>query len=250
MIVVRDVSKSYGGRPVLRPTTMEFARGRTTVLIGPSGCGKSTLLRIIVGLVTPDTGGVTIDGEALTPDTALALRRRLGYVIQDGGLFPHLTGRDNVALLARQMGRDGSWIRNRVDELADVVRLPPDTLDRHPGALSGGQRQRLGIMRALMLDPAVILLDEPLGALDPLVRYDLQEDLRRIFQNLGKTVILVTHDMGEAGFFGDDVALLGGGTVIQRGTLHDLITRPADDSVRRFIMAHRLPGVAPIGGGT
>jgi len=249
MIVVRDVSKSYGGRPVLRPTTMEFARGRTTVLIGPSGCGKSTLLRIIVGLVTPDTGSVTIDGEALTPDTALALRRRLGYVIQDGGLFPHLTGRDNVALLARQMGRDPAWIRARVDELADIVRLARDTLDRHPGALSGGQRQRLGIMRALMLDPAVILLDEPLGALDPLVRYDLQEDLRRIFHDLGKTVILVTHDMGEAGFFGDDVALLGGGTVVQRGTLHDLITRPADETVRKFIMAHRLPGVAPAGGG-
>jgi osmoprotectant transport system ATP-binding protein len=147
------------------------------------------------------------------------------------------------------MGRDPAWIRARVDELADVVRLARDTLDRHPGALSGGQRQRLGIMRALMLDPEVILLDEPLGALDPLVRYDLQEDLRRIFHDLGKTVILVTHDMGEAGFFGDDVALLGGGTVVQRGTLHDLITRPADETVRKFIMAHRLPGVAHAGGG-
>jgi len=247
MIAVRDVSKSFGGQVVLRPTSLEFARGRTTALIGPSGCGKSTLLRIIVGLVTPDSGSVTIDGETLTPATALPLRRRLGYVIQDGGLFPHLTGRDNVALLARQLGRDAGWIRSRVAELADLVRLPAAALDRHPGALSGGQRQRLGIMRALMLDPAVILLDEPLGALDPLVRYDLQEDLRRIFRDLGKTVVLVTHDMGEAGFFGDEVVLLGGGAVVQRGTLDDLITSPADESVRRFIMAHRLPGVAPRG---
>ncbi|MFZ4731806.1 MAG: ATP-binding cassette domain-containing protein [Pirellulales bacterium] len=249
MIVVRDVSKSFGGHLVLRPTTLEFPRGRTTVLIGPSGCGKSTLLRIIVGLVSPDSGSVTIDGETLTPATALALRRRLGYVIQDGGLFPHLSGRDNVALLARQLGRDAGWIRSRVAELADLVRLPTAALDRPPGAISGGQRQRLGIMRALMLDPAVVLLDEPLGALDPLVRYDLQEDLRRIFRDLGKTVVLVTHDMGEAGFFGDDVVLLGGGAVVQRGTLDDLITAPADESVRRFIMAHRLPGVATEGGG-
>jgi len=250
MIAVEGISKSFGGHAVLRPTTMTFPRGRTTALIGPSGCGKSTLLRIIVGLVTPDTGTVTIDGETLSPDTALQLRRRIGYVIQDGGLFPHLNGRDNVALLARQLGRDPTWIRHRVDALADLVRLPSAALDRHPGAISGGQRQRLGIMRALVLDPAVILLDEPLGALDPLVRYDLQEDLRRIFQELGKTVVLVTHDMGEAGFFGDDVVLLGGGAVVQRGTLRELIDHPADESVRRFVMAHRLPGTAPAGDGS
>jgi osmoprotectant transport system ATP-binding protein len=186
--------------------------------------------------------------DSLAPASA-PLDGGLGYVIQDGGLFPHLSGRDNVALLARQLGRDAGWIRSRVAELADLVRLPTAALDRPPGAISGGQRQRLGIMRALMLDPAVVLLDEPLGALDPLVRYDLQEDLRRIFRDLGKTVVLVTHDMGEAGFFGDDVVLLGGGAVVQRGTLDDLITAPADESVRRFIMAHRLPGVATEGGG-
>jgi len=230
---LENVHCYYGAFLAVHDVTLPIYDKKITAIIGPSGCGKSTLLRI--------------DGETLTPATALPLRRRLGYVIQDGGLFPHLTGRDNVALLARQLGRDAGWIRSRVAELADLVRLPAAALDRHPGALSGGQRQRLGIMRALMLDPAVILLDEPLGALDPLVRYDLQEDLRRIFRDLGKTVVLVTHDMGEAGFFGDEVVLLGGGAVVQRGTLDDLITSPADESVRRFIMAHRLPGVAPRG---
>jgi len=243
MIVVSDVSKSFAGQRVLAPTSLEVPRGRTTVLIGPSGCGKSTLLRIIVGLITPDSGGVTIDGEPMTAASALELRRRIGYVIQDGGLFPHLSGRDNVTLLARRLGRDPDWIRRRVEELADLVRLPQAALDRPPAALSGGQRQRLGIMRALALDPPVVLLDEPLGALDPLVRYDLQEDLRRIFRELAKTVVLVTHDMGEAGFFGDEIVLLGGGTIVQRGTLDALIHSPADDSVRRFILAHRLPGM-------
>ena len=244
MIALDGVSKSFSGQRVLAPTTLRVERGKTTALIGPSGCGKSTLLRIIIGLITPDSGSVTIDGAAMTPASALELRRRIGYVIQDGGLFPHLSGRDNVMLLARRLGRDPGWMRRRVDELAELVRLPQATLDRAPAALSGGQRQRLGIMRALALDPPVVLLDEPLGALDPLVRYDLQEDLRQIFRGLGKTVVLVTHDMGEAGFFGDEIVLLGGGTIVQRGTLDELIRSPADESVRRFILAHRLPGVA------
>lgn len=244
MLDLLNVAKAFGGTQVLQPTSLRFERGRTTVLIGPSGCGKSTLLRIIIGLVQPDQGEIIFDGQKLTPANVMLLRRKIGYVIQDGGLFPHLSAEANVGLLARYLGRDKSQVRTRVEELAELTRLPHAALAKYPAQLSGGQRQRLGIMRALMLDPAVILLDEPMGALDPLVRYDLQEDLRQIFQTLGKTVVMVTHDMGEAGFFGDRVILLGGGRVVQDGTLADLIRNPADDFVRRFISAQRLPSLS------
>lgn len=247
MIALDDVAKAYGSRRVLEPTTIAVPRGTTTVLIGPSGCGKSTLLRMIVGLVAPDQGTVTIDGRRLDAASASELRQRIGYVIQDGGLFPHLTGRDNVGLLARHLGWKPPRIAGRIAELAELTRLPAAALDRFPSQLSGGQRQRLGIMRALMLDPAALLLDEPMAALDPLVRYDLQEDLRRIFRDTGKTVVMVTHDMGEAGFFGDDVLLLGAGRVVQRGTLDDLIHAPADEFVRRFVSAQRFPGLSGSG---
>src|SRR5262245_3217522 len=241
MLELIDVAKRFGGTQVLQPATLRFERGKTTVLIGPSGCGKSTLLRIMIGLVEPDQGQVLIGGERLTAANVLAVRRKIGYVIQDGGLFPHLSALDNVGLLARHLRWTRPEVRCRVEKLAELTRLPREALTKYPAQLSGGQRQRLGIMRALMLDPEVILLDEPMGALDPLVRYDLQEDLRKIFQTLGKTVVMVTHDMGEAGFFGDRVLLLGSGRIVQEGTLDDLLTRPADDFVRRFISAQRLP---------
>ncbi|MEX2026718.1 MAG: ATP-binding cassette domain-containing protein [Pirellulaceae bacterium] len=241
MIELKNVSKSFGQTQVLHPTTLAFDVGKTTVLIGPSGCGKSTLLRLMIGLIEPDQGEVLFDGQLLTTENVTLVRRRIGYVIQDGGLFPHLSAGDNVGLLAKYLGWEKGRIAERIRELAELTRLPPEALDRFPTQLSGGQRQRLGIMRALMLDPAVILLDEPMGALDPLVRFDLQEDLRQIFQTLNKTVVLVTHDMGEAGFFGDHVVLLGGGRIVQRGKLDDLIQSPADPFVVKFISAQRLP---------
>lgn len=242
MLEVNQVTKSFGSRVVLQPTSLSLPPGTTTVLIGPSGCGKSTLLRMMIGLIQPDAGTIRFQGEKFTPANQLSLRHRIGYVIQDGGLFPHLSAFDNVALLATHVGRDAKWVRNRIDELTQLVRLPPESLSRFPSQLSGGQRQRLGIMRALMLDPPLILLDEPMGALDPLVRFDLQNDLRDIFRTLKKTVVLVTHDMGEAGFFGDEVVLLGHGRIVQRGTLNDLLNTPADDFVTRFIQAQRLIG--------
>jgi osmoprotectant transport system ATP-binding protein len=243
MLELINVSKSFGSLQVLQPTTLRVDPGRTTVLIGPSGCGKSTILRLMIGLIQPDQGEVRLDGVRLTADNVLVMRQKMGYVLQDGGLFPHLNTRDNTSLLARHLGWNKAKAAVRVEELAALTRLPLTALDRYPAQLSGGQRQRVGIMRALMLDPEVVLLDEPMGALDPLVRFDLQEDLRQIFTSLKKTVVLVTHDMGEAGFFGDTVVLLGEGRIVQQGTLDELIRDPADPYVSRFINAQRLPSV-------
>jgi osmoprotectant transport system ATP-binding protein len=243
MFHLNGVAKRYAERTALGPVTLALSAGRTTVLIGPSGCGKSTLLRILIGLIAPDSGTVTFDGTPVVPVSVRQVRRRTGYVIQDGGLFPHLTARANAALMARHLGWDRARIDARVNELAALTRFPTDGLDRYPHQLSGGQRQRVGLIRALMLDPAALLLDEPLAALDPLVRADLQSDLRDIFRSLGKTVVLVTHDLGEATFFADRVVLLREGQVVQEGTAADLWRRPADPFVTRFIQAQRGPQV-------
>ncbi len=239
LLELQGVSKAYDGRPALRPTNLAIFASQTTVLIGPSGCGKSTILRLLLGLIRPDSGTVRLDGTEVRPDNALALRRRMGYVVQDGGLFPHLTARENIILLTRYLGWTEPRIHARLEQLIDLTHFPVDGLDRYPVQLSGGQRQRVGLMRALMLDPDVLLLDEPLGALDPIVRSDLQTDLRRIFRALGKTVVLVTHDLGEAGFFSDRLVLLRDGQIVQQGTLPDLIQRPADPFVTQFINAQR-----------
>jgi osmoprotectant transport system ATP-binding protein len=241
MFSLKNVSKSFGSLQVLQPTTVDFRAGESTVLIGPSGCGKSTLLRIMVGLIAPDSGDIEFQGQTLNANTIQGLRQKMGYVIQDGGLFPHLTARENVGLLAKQLGWERSKVIARVDELSDLTRLPRQALDRYPAQMSGGQRQRVGIMRALMLDPPVMLLDEPMGALDPLVRFDLQNDLRTIFRSLAKTSIMVTHDMGEAAFFGDRVMLLSDGKIVQEGRLEELIQHPSNDYVARFISAQRIP---------
>ncbi len=239
MLAVEQVSKSFPGQAALAPTTLDFGEGETTVLIGPSGCGKTTLLRLMLGLITSDSGQVRINGTTLTPANVESLRHRVGYVIQEGGLFPHLTALDNVTLLARVIGGDRSGIRERVDQLAALVAISPDSLMRYPKDLSGGQRQRIALMRALMLDPPVLLLDEPLGALDPMTRHDLQRELREIFGRLGKTVVLVTHDMHEAAYFAGRIVLMRGGRVVQSGTLADLLERPAEPFVTEFIRAQR-----------
>jgi osmoprotectant transport system ATP-binding protein len=239
MIELKGVSKSYGGSIVLAELDLTIEAGRTAVLIGPSGCGKSTLLRLMIGLVQPDAGSIAIAGTALTRATSLAIRRTLGYVIQDGGLFPHLTARGNVILMARFLGWDAERISRRLAELAELTRFPTDGLERFPAELSGGQRQRVSLMRALMLDPKVILLDEPLGALDPMVRAELQADLRAIFRSLDKTVVMVTHDLAEAGWFGHEILLMRQGHVVQRGTLSELLDRPSEPYVTQFVSAQR-----------
>jgi osmoprotectant transport system ATP-binding protein len=169
----------------------------------------------------------------------MLLRRRMGYVVQSGGLFPHLCARDNVTLAARHLGMPRETMARRLDELRELARLPADALERYPAQLSGGQCQRVSLMRALMLDPAVLLLDEPLGALDPMIRRELQDELRRIFMTLHKTVVLVTHDLEEARFLGDRIVLLDEGRIEQDGTYEDLLERPASSFVERFVNAQR-----------
>jgi osmoprotectant transport system ATP-binding protein len=239
MFRVREVSCRFGPVVALHPTTWEFETGRTTVLVGPSGSGKSTLLRLLVGLARPATGTVAFDGTPLAPANLPEIRRRIGYVIQEGGLFPHLTAAANVALVAEYLGWPAERIRNRLVELAGLVRLSPELLSRYPRQLSGGQRQRVSLMRALMLDPAALLLDEPLGALDPITRHDLQEDLKALLGRLGKTVVLVTHDLPEAAWFGGAIVLMNEGRIVQAGSLGDLRARPADPFVTRFLEAGR-----------
>ncbi len=240
MFELHSVTKRYRGAPALDEVGLVLPAGQTTVLVGPSGCGKTTLLKLLVGLLAPDGGTVTFDGEALTRANALLLRRRMGYVIQEGGLFPHLSARRNVTLMAEYLGWKSESVAARVDELAALVRLPAELLARYPAQLSGGQRQRVALMRALMLDPEALLLDEPLGALDPMIRYELQEELRDIFRRLRKTVVLVTHDMAEAAFFGDRIVLLRDGRIVQLGTVEDFTRRPADPFVTRFLRAQRV----------
>ncbi len=239
MIELNGVSKEYGPTVALRPTTLAFARGQVTALLGPSGCGKSTLLRLILGLLWPTRGEIAIDGRPLNPATVTSVRHRTGYVVQEGGLFPHLTARENVTLLAGHLHKPRDETNARVTELAALVRLPADLLDRYPAELSGGQRQRVGLMRALVLDPPVLLLDEPMGALDPLVRADLQADLRGIFRRLQKTVVLVTHDLREAAILAENVVLMADGAVVQRGPLAELEAAPATPFVTRFLDAQR-----------
>ena len=241
MILLKHVGKHFGGICALHPTELTIQEGQTSVLIGPSGCGKSTVLRLIIGLIEPTTGHIEFEGERVAKDSVLRVRRRMGYVIQDGGLFPHLTAAQNVTLMAKHLKRPEDETQRRLRELLELTHFPKDGLNRYPVELSGGQRQRVSLMRALVLDPDVLLLDEPLGALDPMVRATLQIDLREIFQTLEKTVVMVTHDMGEAGFFGDVIVLMREGRVVQEGGLKTLVGSPTDEFVTQFINAQRSP---------
>ena len=239
MIELEYITHSYLQAKSLDDVSLRVAAGETVALIGPSGCGKSTLLKVVLGLERPSRGRVAIDGVELRVSNELEMRRRIGYVIQSGGLFPHLSSVDNITLAARYLRREAKWIDARVDELADLVQLRRDVLQRFPTNLSGGQSQRVGLMRALMLDPAVLLLDEPLGALDPMVRHGLQEELRALFERLRKTVVLVTHDMAEAAFFANRLVLMRAGRIVQEGTYGDLANAPAEGFVSDFVRAQR-----------
>jgi osmoprotectant transport system ATP-binding protein len=247
-IEIENLSKSYAGVAALDVDRLVVAPRSTLALIGPSGCGKSTLLKLVVGLLSPDRGRITIGGTPMTPETRRPLQLRMGYVIQEGGLFPHLTAAENAALVARDVGWPDSRIAARIDELLELTRIPRELLGRFPGQLSGGQRQRIALMRALMLDPELLLLDEPFTALDPMIRSVLQQELREVFARLRKTVLFVTHDMAEAAFVAGEMAIMRSGAILQRGTIRDLVQTPADPFVTEFIRAQRpldLAGVSP-----
>jgi osmoprotectant transport system ATP-binding protein len=239
MLSFEQVVFRHDERFAIGPIDLEAARGTTTAIVGPSGCGKSTLLRLAAGILLPDSGTVRIDGVRLDAGNVLEQRRRLGYVLQEGGLFPHLTARRNVTLMAHYLGWAPTAIERRLDELTELTRLPRALLDSYPASLSGGERQRVSLARALMLDPALLLLDEPLGALDPIVRHDLQRELRDLFMRLGKTVLIVTHDVAEAGYLARDLVLMHDGRIAQTGSLGELVASPVDEFVARFLGAQR-----------
>jgi len=236
-----DVRKRFGETLALDIPELVVRERTVLALIGPSGCGKSTLLRLVVGLLRPDQGRIQVGGTPMGPSTRDEILPRIGYVIQDGGLFPHLTALENTTLVARHR----RWTRERIDtrvrELLELTRLDPGLLGRYPSELSGGQKQRVALMRALMLGPGVLLMDEPLAALDPMIRSRLQRDLRDVFQRLRKTVLFVTHDLAEAAIVADDVALLRAGRLVQRGAPAELAARPADPFVTEFIAAQTPP---------
>ena len=230
-----------GGAPVvaLRDLDLEVARGETLVLIGASGSGKTTALRLVNRLLEPSRGRVEVGGRDVREQDPIRLRRGIGYVIQSGGLFPHLTVAENVCLLCRLEGWDAPRAAARAAELLARVRLDPDALRRAlPGELSGGERQRVGLARALALDPEIVLMDEPFGALDPITRAELREELLALEGLLGKTLLIVTHDLDEAFLLGDRVALMERGAIAQVGDLEAFRERPASRYVEQFLERH------------
>ncbi len=239
LLTLKNVTMIFGSQTALHPTNLDIPKQKTTVLLGPSGCGKSTLLRLCLGLMIPSTGEVIFEGTPVTSESALELRKKMGYVIQDGGLFPHLTAYENIALMARHLEWTEDRIQSRIHELIKVTQFPEDGLTRYPVQISGGQRQRVSFMRALMLDPDVLFLDEPFGALDPVIRADLQEDLKHMIQSLNKTVVMVTHDIGEAAYAGDHIVFMKEGRILQEGSFEGIVSKPKDSFVTRFIRAQR-----------
>ena len=236
MIEIAEVSKAYGGRRVVDRLSLTIPDGAFCVVLGPSGCGKSTTLRMINRLVAPDSGTIRIDGEdvgLLPPET---LRRRIGYVIQSTGLFPHWRVEDNIATVPRLLGWPAARVRDRVTELLQLLRLDPDTYRRkYPHQLSGGEQQRVGVARALAADPALLLMDEPFAAVDPVTRAALQQEIVRIQRATKKTIVFVTHDIEEALFLASDIAILDQGRLAQWGAPLELIEHPASEFVAEFL---------------
>jgi osmoprotectant transport system ATP-binding protein len=247
MLALQNITKTFEGKLVLTDVNLRVPKGATHALIGSSGSGKTTLLRITLGLIPFDKGYVKINDQALSSFSPIQWADRIGYVPQDGGLFPHMSAFENVSLIANLRGWNKRKIKARVEELRKLVDLEPVILGQYPFEMSGGQQQRAAIMRAAMMEPDVMLLDEPMAALDPLIRRSLQQELKSIFQRLGKTVLLVTHDLGEAVFLAERITLLHEGKIVQSGSYRDLLLRPADPFVTAFINAQRtVPDAAEV----
>jgi osmoprotectant transport system ATP-binding protein len=236
-------SKTYPGsdEPAIRELTLEVRAGEVCILIGPSGCGKTTAMRLVNRMIDLTSGDVRVDGVSVTERSPAELRRGMGYAIQQIGLFPHLTVADNVATVPKLLGWDAARVRARTAELLELVGLEPELGRRYPAQLSGGQRQRVGVARALAADPPLLLMDEPFGAIDPITRGRLQDEFRRLQQDLGKTVIFVTHDIDEALKLGDRIAVMKpGGVLAQYASPEELVRAPADEFVEEFVGVDRM----------
>lgn len=238
LLELNAICKSYGKNTILDGVSLRLEAGQTVSLLGTSGSGKSTLMRIVNGLIQPDSGRVTFRGWDLEGDESYAYRREMGYVLQEGGLFPHLTIEKNLTLLAQDQGWSDAQMLERVLDLVRLLRLPTDCLSRYPHQLSGGQRQRASIARALFLSPPLLLLDEPLGALDPPVRRQLQDELKELFARLRCGVILVTHDLAEAAHFSDRICLLESGRLVDQGAFAEL-RRHGSRAFQSMLESHR-----------
>ncbi|TNM61766.1 ABC transporter ATP-binding protein [Aliirhizobium smilacinae] len=242
MIRMENVTKRYaeGAAPSVDNLTLEVPEGSTVALIGPSGCGKTTTMRMINRLIEPTEGRIFVNGEDVTQADPVQLRRHIGYVIQNVGLFPHMTIAENIAAVPNLLGWDQPRIRKRTEDLLDLVGLDPkEMLARYPRQLSGGQRQRIGVARALAADPAVLLMDEPFGAIDPIARARLQDEFRQILSRVRKTVVLVTHDLDEAIRLGDRIAIMKAGRIVQYDTPDAILSKPVDDFVSNFVGVDR-----------
>jgi osmoprotectant transport system ATP-binding protein len=239
MIRLEKVTKLYGSTTAVNAVNTFFEKSQTTVIIGPSGCGKSTILKLITGLIKADKGEIKINNQNLAEVDLRNFRKSIGYVIQEGGLFDHLSIEDNLKLAPHNFGESSQKINERIEYLTGLTKLDKKQLVKYPAQLSGGQRQRVSLMRALMLDPEILLLDEPLGALDPLIRFELQSDLKEIFSELKKTVVMVTHDLSEAVYFADRIILMKDGKIVQSGAPNRLLKNPSSEFVKKFITAQR-----------
>lgn len=239
MIEFKSISKTFGRYRALNGIDLQLSEEKTHAILGLSGSGKSTLLRVLLNVVPPDSGEVLWNGESVTAKTSREWALSIGYVPQEGGLFPHLTAARNISLLAKIHGWSDTKIEDRLSELYPLFSLEQAILNRYPAELSGGQRQRVSVLRSLFLNPQLVVLDEPLGALDPITRSELQTELRKIFETLKKTVIIVTHDVGEAAYFGHTITLLNKGTVEQTGSLREFRETPKSDFVTQFMNAQR-----------
>jgi osmoprotectant transport system ATP-binding protein len=241
MITMKNVTKRFDGTgaAAVDDLSLDIPDGITVALVGPSGCGKTTTMRMINRLIEPTSGTITVGGSDVRGTDAVELRRHIGYVIQQVGLFPHMTIAQNIASVPRLLGWDAARVRARNSELMQLVGLEQSMLERYPRQLSGGQRQRVGVARALAADPPVLLMDEPFGAIDPIARTRLQNEFRQILKRVKKTVVMVTHDIDEAVRLGDRIAIMRDGRIVQYDTPETILSRPTDGFVENFVGADR-----------
>jgi osmoprotectant transport system ATP-binding protein len=232
----REVSKNYGSGYVLENFNLQIPREKIVTIIGPSGCGKTTLLKMINRLIEPESGAVLLEDKDISTLDPVELRRNIGYVIQQIGLFPHMTIEQNISIVPRLKGEKKQELSSRVEELLELIGLDPVQFRRrYPHELSGGQQQRIGVARALAANPSIILMDEPFSALDPISRVQLQKELIKLNERVKKTIVFVTHDIDEALKIADQVVLLKDGQIVQSSTPKELLDRPANDFVKEFV---------------